>query len=330
VQDGRQIYRCAHQAETLLAKIQLPCDARVLDYGCAKGATLKAVVDRRGDIVPYLFDVTPTYVHFWEEFCENAHWAIQTPNPDWKQSFDAVTSFFVLEHVTDPRGMLAAIRDLLTEQGVLYGIVPDTYQNVADFVVADHVNHFSAASLTRLLQETGFAVREVDDRVHTGALVFVAHKAESHKAGGAKGKNGTRQVPPGKNLQTHGNGMPIDDVRGLMDRAAGIAAYWTGYSQRVRNFEQAHTGSGRAAIYGAGFYGTWLATCLVHPQRVACFVDQNPFLHGKTHCDRPIVAPQHLPDDVHTVYVGLNPAQARAVIQSIPIWQGRNLEYAFP
>jgi hypothetical protein len=213
---------------------------------------------------------------------------------------------------------------------MLYGVVPDTYQNVADFVVADHVNHFSVASLTRLLDETGFTVREVDDQAHVGALVFVARKAGNNGAGLAENGNRTRRVAADAGLRARGDLQPVHALGGLMDRAAAIAAYWTGYQERVRNFEQAHGSAGRSAIYGAGFYGTWLATCLAQPQHVACFVDQNPFLHGTIHWDRPIVGPEQLPDDVQTVYVGLNPANARAAIQSITIWHGRRLECVFP
>ena len=41
--DGKKVFRTAHQVATLLAKVSLPEKARVLDYGCAKSATLRAL-----------------------------------------------------------------------------------------------------------------------------------------------------------------------------------------------------------------------------------------------------------------------------------------------
>src|ERR1043165_2226642 len=43
VVDGRPRFRLDHQAEPLRRKLPLPQGAAILDYGCAKGGTLKRV-----------------------------------------------------------------------------------------------------------------------------------------------------------------------------------------------------------------------------------------------------------------------------------------------
>ena len=83
------------------------------------------------------------------------------------------------------------------------------------------------------------------------------------------------------------------------------------------------------AIYGAGFYGAFISASLAHPNRVACLLDQNPFLKGKQFNGSPILPPEELPDDVRTLFVGLNPAHAKGIINDIPALSGRTLRYFF-
>src|SRR3712207_9139150 len=61
VVDGKKIFRLEHQAATLLRKLQIPQGARILDYGCAKGASIRSVLTVRPDIAAYLFDVSEAY-----------------------------------------------------------------------------------------------------------------------------------------------------------------------------------------------------------------------------------------------------------------------------
>ncbi|MSU41101.1 MAG: class I SAM-dependent methyltransferase [Pedosphaera sp.] len=307
VEDGRQIFRTEHQVRTLLAQVALPQGARVLDYGCAKAMTLRALQERRPDIVPHAFDVSPMYQRFWEKFIAPADCAIHQLPDEWRGRFDLVTSFFALEHVADPRAMLRGIAALLKPGGRFYCIVPDTYANIADLVVADHVNHFCAPSLRRLMAGAGLAVETVDASAHTSAFVVVARKAAAVvDASASEG----------------------EELAALAAKASAMADYWRDFTQRVREFEVAH--GGRAAIYGSGFYGTFIATCLRQPERVECFLDQNPHRQTKTLLGKPILAPTRLPQGINLVYVGLNPQHARAGIDSVTEWRGQQLTYFYP
>ena len=68
VRDGKKLFRTEHQVNTLLAKVNLSLNARVLDYGCGKAATLKALRNNRDDVVPHVFDVGNQYRDFWNDF----------------------------------------------------------------------------------------------------------------------------------------------------------------------------------------------------------------------------------------------------------------------
>jgi SAM-dependent methyltransferase len=303
----RQVFRLDHQAETLLRKLSLPPAAAILDYGCAKGGTLKRALAKRSDLQVHLFDVSEMYLPFWRSFVAEERWALYRPRDSWAGRFDAVTSFFSLEHVVEPRTVMAEIARLLKPGGVFYGIVPNVFTNTADFVVSDHVNHFSAASLATLLESSGFRVVEIDDQAHLSAFVFVA-------------RSGNSAVAPVARIQ---------EVAAVGKEVAGIADYWRALAERVQAFERGHADC-PAAVYGSGFYGTYLATCLQDAGAIRCFIDRSPFRQGRTLFDRPILAPESLPDDITTLYVGLNPMHARTEIGKVSCWSSRPLNCFYP
>jgi len=302
--DGTPIYRTAHQVKVLLDKVTLPAGALLLDYGCAKSATIKSLVAQRTDVVPHLFDVSSRYIPFWEKFVQPAHWgthwAVHEMPASWQGRFDAVTSFFSMEHMVRPADSLRQMAAVLQPGGTFYGIVPNVATNVADFIVLDHVNHFSETSLRHVLQGVGLEVVEIDAQAHRGAFVIVARKvADAHVASPLPANFGS-------------------DVAQWLARFDEMAAFWQQAGERVRAQEAQLPASAPVAIYGAGFYGAFIVSCLRHPERVVCHLDQNVFLQGRELNGRPIVPPQDRPEGVNTVWVGLNPVHARQVIARVP------------
>lgn len=292
--DGTNVFRTVHQAATLEARVELKPGALVLDYGCAKSSTLRRLLERRKDIQPHVFDVSAIYKPFWDKFVPEDSQAVHDLPDSWQGRFDLVTSFFALEHVEQPREFVRSVHGLLKAGGCLYGIVPNVYSNIADIIVADHVNHFSAPSLRRLLGDAGFTVREIDGESHPGAWIFVAEKVED-----------ASQENVGDELAT--------DARSVRE----MSAYWGDFGTRVRQFESSVAAGRPAAIYGSGFYGTWIHTCLRDTSVVRCFVDQNPHRQSQSLLGLPIYSPAGIPDDVRVLYVGLNPRSARAILGSV-------------
>ena len=302
VVDGKPVYRTDHQVATLIAKVPLAPGALVLDYGCAKGASLRQLKTQRSDIVPHLFDVSDRYVDFWRTFALPENWATYAPPPHWAQRFDLITSFYAFEHMARPSEVLGNIHGLLKPGGLFYGVVPNVFTNTADFIVADHVNHFTEGSLARLLQQSGFEVREVDAVSHDGAFVFFGTKVERR----------ARVAPAAAD-----------------PRVEELARYWSSIGRRVREFEAMNGLTRRAAIYGSGFYGTFIATCLSELARVECFLDQSPYRQGKRLLGKPIIDPAELAPGVEIVYVGLNPRIARDSIAAIRAWSSRNYRFFY-
>lgn len=306
--DGHKVFRFELQVRTILEKIDIPKNARVLDYGCAKSTTLKNICEQRQDISPYLFDVSENYIPFWKRFVKPSNWAINKPKADWKKAFDIVTSFFSLEHVSEPVEMVKNIYGLLKDDGIFYFIVPNMFANIADFVVVDHVNHFSVSSIHTLLNLAGFVVIEIDEDVHYGAFVIVAQKNTGTSMNNQKQK--------------------LTDKMGKS--VTNISEYWQNISNSITEYESKHDDVDNiSAIYGSGFYGTFIASCLRNIDRVKIFIDQNPYRQGMHLLNKEIISPDQVTDDVKVIYVGLNPSIARRSIESVTCLMERNIQFYY-
>ncbi|HUR00474.1 MAG TPA: class I SAM-dependent methyltransferase [Gemmatimonadaceae bacterium] len=90
------------------------------------------------------------------------------PHPDLDAaSFDVVTMFDVIEHLTDPRAVLEGAALLLKPGGVLAlstGAVPhlDPRATSSWYFPPWHLYYFSVETITELLELTGFQVCEID------------------------------------------------------------------------------------------------------------------------------------------------------------------------
>jgi hypothetical protein len=62
---------------------------------------------------------------------------------------------------------------------------------------------------------------------------------------------------------------------------------------------------------------------------VSCFLDNNPHSWSLRHFGLPVRPPAEIPDDVRTVFVGLNPSKARAIVAQTPALDRRGIELVF-
>ncbi|MFC5448771.1 class I SAM-dependent methyltransferase [Paenibacillus aestuarii] len=309
VVNNQKVYRTEHQVMTLLRKLNISEGAKVLDYGCAKGATLRELVKIRPDITPYLFDVSKDYIPYWSKFVNSNNWAVYQLKTSWWGNFELITSFFSLEHVAKPREFIENIAELLMEDGTFYCIIPNVYANIADFIVVDHVNHFSSESIRFLFETCGLKVIEIDEFSHNGAFVIVAKK-QANKA---------EYIPIDRNIEVL-----------LQNKVHDIAEYWKQTSIRIQEFESMQSDNQTAAIYGSGFYGTFIFTCLKNTSKIKYFIDQNSFVQGKQIFGKKIIPPNELEDQCKVIYVGLNPLRAASIINSISSWKDKKYTIFYP
>jgi SAM-dependent methyltransferase len=307
VHDGVPVYRAQHQANVALDKLALRAGASVLDYGCGKGMSLRALLAARPDLDGAVFDVSDAYRAAWDAFVPRENQAAYAAPRSWAGRFDAVLSFFALEHAGDPHRFLRGVRALLRPGGEVHLTVPNVRRNVGDFIVVDHVNHFMPTSLRRAFAEAGFVDVRIDEEAHEAAYVVNARRG-------------------------HGGVMaPVAeaDVAAYVAEAHRFAAFWSAASDAVATFEREHARGRRSAIYGSGFYGVFIASRLADRAPLAYFLDRNPHQQTKRIFDRPVLPPDALGDDVDVIYAGLNPARAHDIIAGVAPLRRRERAYFY-
>jgi SAM-dependent methyltransferase len=290
------VYRTDKQAELFLQKVRIPKKANILDYGCGKAATMKKISQRVEGIIPHLFDVTDNHRDFWLKFIESDNMSFFNLPDEWNAKFNVITSFYAIEHIPDLEQCMKSIYNMLGDKGTLYFMVPNTYDNIADLIVADHVNHFSRESLECLLTRHRFTNIEIDNSSFTAAFIVKATKTDIEQT----------------------NWLPgVTAIKNCKEKAISCAIFWNDIISKINTFEQEADSGGKVAIYGAGFYGRFIVSCLNRPTTICCFIDQNKHLQGTTVLDIPVLSAEDCPAEIKTIYVGLNPANAKSIIYNV-------------
>lgn len=285
MRDGVPLYRTAKQAELVLLHAEPKSGARVLDYGAAKAATLRALMDQRPDLLPHVFDVSEDYVAYWESWVPpKAQSTYRVPDA-WNGTFDLVTAHFVLEHVADPVAIFKDIARLLAPEGKAFVTVPNVIANPGDLLVVDHLNHFTRPSLQRALAAAGLVASEILEDAFRGGFVVVAGKGDPASL------------------------EPTEPAVAALDE---IADFWSGAHDRLTAAADRH-GSQQAMIYGAGFYGVYIASVLRDRQRLAGHLDRNPHARESASVS-PVYDPASDLPEFGVLYAGLNPKIARSIL----------------
>ncbi|HEV7319986.1 MAG TPA: methyltransferase domain-containing protein [Ensifer sp.] len=304
--DGTIIYRTDHQAALSLRLLDLPKSASILDYGAAKADTLRKMVAARDDLHPHVFDVSSDYAAAWQGWVPEAAQATYTVPETWQKTFEAVMCHFVVEHVADPVGFMRDVHNLLRPGGTFLFSVPDVAGNPGDMAVADHLNHFSQASIVHALTSAGFEVETVDNTSFPGAFFVVARSSAA-----------ALDVP----------GTSAAAVEAAK-QARDICAFWDQASVKLKDGVERYA-KRKVAIYGAGFYGSWIYGRIGQAVDVVAFLDRNENMKGATHFGIPVLSPEDLPGDAEALFIGLNPLKARAAIAAQPWLERPGLDHVW-
>ena len=120
-------------------------------------------------------------------------------------TYDLLTMWDVVEHLPDPRQELLAARSLLRPGGELHVSTIDALSLLAralgarwPWLMEMHVIYFDRRTLPRLLEETGFRVRELRAYTHTVSADYLLRKAAASFPALAPALAVVRKLVPGR------------------------------------------------------------------------------------------------------------------------------------
>ncbi len=156
---------------------------RVLDIGCAAGGVLSAFA-LAGDYKVCGVEPSQRHVEFVRsQLGYEVHEGLFGEMPLPRESFDLVILTQTLNHMLDPRGAMAAIRDLLTPGGMFFVEVqnfPEHAKRARIPVQVDHTYYFCAETLECMARRLG--LEPVRTEVDTAAKMNQLHRYMRHRS----------------------------------------------------------------------------------------------------------------------------------------------------
>lgn len=282
------IYRTDYQAKLVIDFIDIPHNAKVLDYGAGKATTLRKILEIRPDIIPYIFDVSDKYKETWQEFTPKEQQSTYNIPKSWEKKFSLITAHFVFEHTEDPIFLLNKLTKLLTKDGFIFFTVPNLLTNPGDFLAVDHINHFSTASIYKALKSAKLELVKINKNIFRGAILCIAKYRDDHN--------------------TH----PQNETEYFTQDIENVVRYWKYFDKKLKILSKKHTNI-PTAIFGAGVYGSYIAARIKDNTSLKCFLDNSDHLINSNHMGVPVISPQNIPEDIQVIYSGINPSISRSV-----------------
>ena len=161
---------------------QLNPKANVLEIGCGGAVLLKELKDSGFNCVgvdpsPTAFRASEKYgFELVPSFFDSSAFSVK---------FDLIFHSDVLEHSFNPKEFIAEQRKILNKDGIIIISVPDATENIkyGDISMAmhQHLQYFSADSLTALMMNNGFEILEIRTAGYGGSLYCAARKTDHTK-----------------------------------------------------------------------------------------------------------------------------------------------------
>jgi ubiquinone/menaquinone biosynthesis C-methylase UbiE len=273
-----------------------------LDLGCGKGLAIRAFRDSfpKWDIWGY--EISNRYKSFLEKYVkpENLILGPRDLLETLNREFDVISMFDVLEHVSDPISVLKKATRLLKRGGYIYIQVPEIYDGSLDWLIVDHLSHFSLDTIQMLASFCGLKVRRVIDNYSSGGLQMLCQKSEI--------------IPEETIGERRTFVYPIH--KAIMD---AHLRYWNRFGSKVSELLADAEKKGRPiAIFGTGTAASVIPVYLAESMKwIACFMDENPHRIGKRHFDRPVVGLNAYPKAVDTIFLGIAPQNIKYIVPKL-------------
>jgi hypothetical protein len=275
--------RSERLVEFVLRQAALPDAGKLIDIGCGNGEALRNF----SRVLPHwrLFGAELTDKVLPELRRLPNFVALYTvPANQIKERFSLVTMIHSLEHMPVPLQTLTEAAQLTELAGMLFVEVPDVETSPFDVLVADHLMHFSRASLGAMAARAGLSVAVLANDILPKEITML----------------GGRAVP------AMANGNPEQGTR----LARSLVKWLTSVMAQI----EALASKGRIGIFGTSVAG--MAFYGAFRDRVAFFVDEDPSRIGKSYQGKPVVAPKDADPEI-PVIMALPPERAQKAAQRL-------------
>ncbi|MEU4289144.1 class I SAM-dependent methyltransferase [Kribbella sp. NPDC026596] len=180
-EDQEQEYLATFREDVRRIREFVP-SGRILEVGCGYGYFLQCALDAGYDA--YGIDLSPAAVkwastrHPGRVFCG----LLQEVPEIQDQKYDVIFGSHLIEHLTEPSEFLRQASRLLRPGGLVVMVTPNIRSLLSrvsgsrwvSFKIPEHVSYYDPATITKLLNRTGYTVRAVDSAYQYYALPFVS------------------------------------------------------------------------------------------------------------------------------------------------------------
>lgn len=274
--------------ERLSGNCRLPKKGSALDIGCGNGATLLSMSRVFNGWSLNGFDLNEGSLRRLNSI--PGFTRLYTGSLSLiGRSFDLTTMIHSLEHFPDPLTVLESLHPVVNS-GRLFIEVCNLEENPFDILIADHLMHFSPASILHTLRKAGFTAEKLYIDWVQKEISLTAYSTDAEET----------PVPVMTNHYESESDVIynhmvsyINWLKALVDEAASL-------SDVCQSF----------GLFGTSIASTWLASQL--GQKVSFFVDEDLSRVGKMHMGRPVLSPAKVAAG-STVYISLAPKIAGAI-----------------